>query len=457
MERNKKILSGLLVLLLVIIAFEYGFLSRQYKLFPYRYFKNLSPPVKEKKAGLRPVLRPMRKGRWHLSRDGIKNTELSDKDQKQLSKLKAVPYLSGYHAAPPRSGVTEYEKQYAYPGLNLCISGHTPGAYLMDMEGNILHRWGIEYKEVWPESDDLYENGYRTFWQRVHLFNNGDILAIFEGLGLVKLDRDSHLLWSYKGRCHHDLYVDKTGKIYVLTRREIAQRDELHLQGPILDDRITILSPQGKEIESISLIDCFLNSDYASVLDKMKRKGDVLHTNTVEIIEGDLSNNNHVFKQGQALVSIREINTIAVVDLEKQKISWALSGMWKGQHNPTLLKNGNILIFDNRGYQGKSKVIEFDPLTQKIIWSYRSTPENNFFSSTVGVSQRLPNGNTLITETDNGRAFEVMPDNKIVWEYINPYRAGEQKELIATLLDMIRISPNQISFLPKSAPSPDPD
>ena len=457
MERKKKILSGLLVLLFVILSFEYGFLSRQYKLFPYGYFKNLFPSVEERNPGLRPVLRPKRKGRWHIAREGIKKEESSDKDQKLLSKLKAVPYLSGYHHAPPRSGITEYEKKYACPGLNLCISGHTPGAFLMDMEGNVLHRWGIKYKEVWPESDVLPENGYRTFWQRAHLFNNGDILAIFEGLDLVKLDRDSNLLWSYKGRCHHDLYVDKSGKIYVLTRREIAEHDKLHLQGPILDDCITILSPRGKEIKSISLIDCFLNSDYASVLDKMKKKGDVLHTNTVEIIEGDIGDKSHLFKEGQALVSMREINTIAVVDLEREKITWALSGMWKEQHNPTLLENGNILIFDNRGYHGKSKVIEFNPLTQKIVWSYRSTPENRFYSSTVGVSQRLPNGNTLITETDNGRAFEVMPDNKIVWEYINPYRAGEKKELIATLLDTIRISPDQISFLPKLAPSPGPD
>ena len=34
--------------------------------------------------------------------------------------------------------------------------------------------------------------------------------------------------------------------------------------------------------------------------------------------------------------------------------------------------------------------------------------------------QRLPNGNTLITEGAGGRIFEVTNDRQIVWEYMNP-------------------------------------
>ena len=35
--------------------------------------------------------------------------------------------------------------------------------------------------------------------------------------------------------------------------------------------------------------------------------------------------------------------------------------------------------------------------------------------------QRLPNGNTLITEGTDGRLIEVTRDHEIVWEYISPY------------------------------------
>ena len=54
--------------------------------------------------------------------------------------------------------------------------------------------------------------------------------------------------------------------------------------------------------------------------------------------------------------------------------------------------------------------------------------------------ERLSNGNTLITESDPGRAFEVTAEKQIVWEYINPHRAGENNENIATLLEVVRLN-----------------
>jgi hypothetical protein len=41
-------------------------------------------------------------------------------------------------------------------------------------------------------------------------------------------------------------------------------------------------------------------------------------------------------------------------------------------------------------------------------------------SPRMGNAQRLPNGNTLITESSFGRIFEVTKNGKIVSEYVNP-------------------------------------
>jgi hypothetical protein len=43
------------------------------------------------------------------------------------------------------------------------------------------------------------------------------------------------------------------------------------------------------------------------------------------------------------------------------------------------------------------------------------------YSSFISSAQRLPNGNTLITEGACGRILEVTPEYDIVWEYISPY------------------------------------
>ena len=61
--------------------------------------------------------------------------------------------------------------------------------------------------------------------------------------------------------------------------------------------------------------------------------------------------------------------------------------------------------------------LEIDPRTDKIVWKYEPAQAAGFFTMTRGGAQRLPNGNTLIASVGEGRAFEVTPDGKKVWEY----------------------------------------
>lgn len=46
---------------------------------------------------------------------------------------------------------------------------------------------------------------------------------------------------------------------------------------------------------------------------------------------------------------------------------------------------------------------------------------NRFYSPFISGMQRLPNGNTMITEGSHGRIFEVTPKHELVWEYVCPY------------------------------------
>ena len=43
--------------------------------------------------------------------------------------------------------------------------------------------------------------------------------------------------------------------------------------------------------------------------------------------------------------------------------------------------------------------------------------EKLFYSNLMSGAQRLPNGNTLITEADVGRVFEITASGEVVWEY----------------------------------------
>jgi hypothetical protein len=383
-------------------------------------------------------------GRWHTGawRGAIPDTvELTDRQLAELERLRSIGYLEGSQPAPDRSGVTVYDTSLAYRGLNLYVSGHLPGAVLMDMRGNVLHRWRAGFLDVW-RSDPGEEFPERTqgagFWRRAYLFPNGDILGIFDWHALVKLDRDSNVLWARFGGFHHDLDVLDDGTIVTLVR-EARIIPRVHEEMPVLEDFLVVLDADGNEYGRLSLLEAFERSPVSNVLDDMKPHGDIFHTNTVEVLDGRLEANLPAFRSGNVLISVRELDVIAVVDPDAGAATWALRGPWSRQHQPTVLGTGTILLFDNAPEQGASRVIEFDPVAMDLAWFYAGTELTPFFSATCGSNQRLPNGNTLITETDRGRAFEVTRDGSIVWEFVNPAQTGKDRELIASLFEVVRL------------------
>jgi len=95
------------------------------------------------------------------------------------------------------------------------------------------------------------------------------------------------------------------------------------------------------------------------------------------------------------------------------------------QHHATAIGDGKLLIFDNGTFRtGESvtfsRVIEIDATTGEVGWIYQDSPREAFFTPFMGGAQRLPNGNTLVTEAAFGRIFEVTADRRICWEYVVP-------------------------------------
>lgn len=168
------------------------------------------------------------------------------------------------------------------------------------------------------------------------------------------------------------------------------------------------------------------------------------------------------FHPQNIIICSRHANFIAIISRDTGEIVWRIGpeyspdtaagrclGQLIGPHHAHLIPQGlpgegNILVFDNGGWAGYgyfgmpryirllSRVIEFDPVTFEIVWEYqhytnrfwfpRTTEDHRFYSSVMSSAQRLPNGNTLVTEGTNGRVFEVTNTSQIVWEYVAPTR-----------------------------------
>ena len=130
---------------------------------------------------------------------------------------------------------------------------------------------------------------------------------------------------------------------------------------------------------------------------------------------------------GRFMFSFRNISTVGIIDKATNEIVWKVGyETLAQQHDPSMLANGNVLIFDNGSHRWdeglpSSRVVEVDPKTNQTVWEYRDTPAYNFFSPYISGARRLGNGNTLITEGMFGRMFQVTPEGEVVWEYINPH------------------------------------
>jgi outer membrane protein assembly factor BamB len=369
----------------------------------------------------------------------------------------STPYETSlwFKTRDARVGVVTHDPARVQPGLTLFTSGHAPEVYLMDLEGEIVHTWSLPPSKLLSGSVDPADADPFTYLRKGYLFPNGDLITFFEkvdttpfGIAIVKVDRDSNIIWSYDAPIHHDFDIGPDGRIYALNT-EVVEEPIAGLPRhyfPMLDDEVVVLDADGQEVQRFSFTRAISNSPYQRLLREITQasKGDHLHTNSIELVTEELAASFPFLRAGQVVVSTRHGNLIVAVDLETETAVWAIHGYWLKPHDTDLLPNGHMMLFDNLGHfgpGGASRVLEFDPVTMAVAWQYTGTEEQPLYSDIRSAQERLANGNTLITESDQGRILEVTPDGSIVWDYRNPVRHPDDPLLAPVLSWAQRVDP----------------
>ena len=376
-----------------------------------------------------------------------------------------------------RGGVVTWDRARAYPGVTL-FTGYRDGrfgAVLLDMAGVVLHRWDAVFGEVWPDGAPHVRDrapDRLVTWHGVHLFPDGDLLLNFQGGnfplggGLVRLDRDSRVKWRLARNTHHDMAVLPDGTILV-PAHEYREGGVPECAGllspPYYEDMVLEVSPDGQVREEIPVLRALCGSAYKGLFSVIGTESggwqgridstDPLHLNNVDVVTPEQAASLPMARAGDLLLSLRNLNAVGFLDPEAGEFRWMLTGPFVRQHDPDLLPNGDLLVFDNRGGArgaDHAQVIEIDPRTQAIAWRYAGDGDASLSSEKMGNQQALPNGDILITESWGGRILEVTraPEPAVVWEYVNllpPDDGGERR--IGLISQAIRFGEAELPFL----------
>lgn len=363
-----------------------------------------------------------------------------EEKQRAMERLANLGYLEG-GSRTAQTGVTRHDPAAAEAGLTFYMGAQAPEANLIDMDGRVVHRWSCTFDRAFPDADEPPPTILSTAWRRAKLLPDGCVLAIFEGFGMAKLDRDSDVLWALVNRGHHDLDFDPAGNLYTLCR-EFQYEPRFPRMSPVMLDYVRIFSPEGQWMNSISIDQAYKDSGRPVTRRPGNPPRDIYHTNTLQWLDGRFADRHPAFREGNLLLSFRCLNEIAILDPDARRLVWFQQGPWKQQHEPSVLDNGNFLIFDNQGGDkrlGGSRVIEFDPLTLEIAWMYEGTEEDKLYTRLSGSTARLANGNTLITVTEQSRIIEVTPDKRVVWEFVNPAPSPKGDGAQAAIFEGVRV------------------
>jgi hypothetical protein len=309
------------------------------------------------------------------------------------------------------------------------------------------------------------------------MLDGGDVIVLARTGGTISLLRiawDSRVLWNIEVPAHHEIFPLGDGTFYTYVQ------DIVEYRGLDVDfSAIVRYSGTGEELKRWSLFDRLgamkrgldRSSFLDTVLDSIYAEGDSVqvgedtpenlepfrkrwkapvydyfHPNALTALpDTPLGRADSRFRQGNLLVCFRNVNQVAILDGVTGEVVWAWGeGALEWPHYPTMTPDGNILVFDNGVERESSRVIELNPVTLEIEWEYGSGPGERFYSYSKGSAQRLPNGNTLICDSDNGRALEVTPAKEIVWEWFNPVVEDGRR---VQVYRMERLSPAKVEPL----------
>lgn len=370
------------------------------------------------------------------------------------------------------TGVTLYDPARAWNGYVL-FSAPDQHTYLIDMDGDVVHRWkhpGFPALALTPAQAGGAHG--HVLLQLDKVPKPDKLASIGNGMSnrtIGEVDWNDRVVWQWGdqaspgGGAHqnHDIRRLPDGDTLFLSSQ--ARHVKGFAPKRIVDGVVYEVNPQGRIVwqwDAARHLQAFGFTPHELHLVKRWKDPGFLHLNTVTPLGPNhwYASGDKRFAPDNILINSRNANVAIIIDKRTGKTVWRLGPDYPGvghhgahdvprpvdqmvgEHDVHMIPEGlpgagNLLVFDNQGSAGfppartgvfsASRVLEINPETRQIVWEYKAGMSGQvswaFYSAFIGSARRLPNGNTLIDEGQDGRIFQVTPKGRIVWEYVNPY------------------------------------
>lgn len=369
-----------------------------------------------------------------------------------------------------KHGVTTWKREQAWAGFTLFAplrmsrnqladGKHSP-VYLMDMNGRFVHSWLVPGQL--KMSAELLENGHLlcvvTDGER-----SGNYPLVFGADRVLELDWKGRIVWQYADEAMDcsDCCRLRNGNTMIMHYEKLPQEVQARVKGGVPGTECKGLTGKGgREDYGWRIAPGEAGTMYTIVLQEITQQGQIVwEMNLAQALNVDQDvivpftsrelwpgiNAIEEMPDGNILSTSYNLGCVFIWDKENKSVKWRFGQLLGNPsphrvsfpHDPTVLSDGHILVFDNGKFFGDdhkgqitpdltvppnhSRIIEIDPQTNEIVWRYAPENPGDFFSTNLGSARRQPNDNTLICEGATGRFFEVNKRGEIVWEYLSPF------------------------------------
>jgi len=385
MDKFSKILF---IFSILFFTFLFGFISKKYSIFPSAYVEGSISKI-----------------RYYFKDqtvDRIKKIFFKFSDQKDsegFGRLKQNKILQFSNVFDNSFSKPEFLNDYY-----ILSKAFGDDIKIVNQEGEIKYAWNFE---KFPKN---------TFLLPFFLDSQGNLL-FGDDENIYFINNKSEIIFQKKIYNHH--WGDESSDyIYFPGRQfqDLPLKDTLYSNSVLskcnyensLNETIVRVKKDGSDLKEFELLPLILNTDLKKHLFHCH---DPLHLNDVRVLTKEDADQ-FIFddiEENDLLISMKQINTIMIVDSEFSEIKWEVNNLFHRHHAPRITNRGTVLVFDNEGgnpYYGSSRIIEIDVNSKKTVGIYDGNDDHKLYSLSGGRIQIIDD-KIIINSSTQGELFEI--------------------------------------------------